>query len=154
MTPPTSQSSSLGLRESLGLWASQVEQRVKSLAANAGDAGDRFTPWVGKIPWRVKWQHAPIFLPGKLRGQRSLAGYGPWGRKESGTTERAYTHTPSWGHMFLLKQSNSKQTTSVDNLLVPPFSRILLLLYRRGTSLIHGAAFTPATPHFSSISFL
>ena len=152
MTPPTSQSSSLGLRKSLGLWASQVERVVKNLPANAGDTGDRFTPWVGKIPWRRKWQPAPIFLPGKLRGQRSLMGYGPWGRSQAQLN--THTHTPSWGRVFLLKQSNSKQTTSVDKLLVPPFSRILLLLYRKGTSLIHGAAFTPATPHFSSISFL
>ena len=38
-------------------------------------------------PWRRKWQPAPIFLPGKSHGQRSLAGYSPWGCKESDTTE-------------------------------------------------------------------
>ena len=31
------------------------------------------------------------FLPGKPHGQRSLAGYSPWGLKESDTTE--HTHT-------------------------------------------------------------
>ena len=31
-----------------------------------------FDPWVGKIPWRRKWQPIPIFLPGKSHGQRSL----------------------------------------------------------------------------------
>ena len=31
------------------------------------------------IPWRRKWKHTPIFLPGKCQGQRSLAGYSPWG---------------------------------------------------------------------------
>ena len=30
----------------------------------------------------------PVFLPGKFHGQRSLAGYSPWGYKESDTTER------------------------------------------------------------------
>ena len=25
----------------------------------------RFDPWVGKIPWRRKWQPTPVFLPGK-----------------------------------------------------------------------------------------
>ena len=30
----------------------------------------------------------PVLLPGKPQGQRSLAGYSPWGRKESDTTER------------------------------------------------------------------
>ena len=32
-------------------------------------------------------------LPGKSRGQRSLAGYNPWGGKESDTPERLSTHT-------------------------------------------------------------
>ena len=30
-------------------------------------------------------QPTPVFLPGESHGQRSLAGYGPWGHKESGT---------------------------------------------------------------------
>ena len=29
----------------------------------------------------------PVFLPGNFRGQRSLAGYSPWGHQESETTE-------------------------------------------------------------------
>ena len=47
----------------------------------------RFNPWVRKIPWRRKWQPTPVFLPGKSHGQRSLADYSPWGRKELDTTE-------------------------------------------------------------------
>ena len=42
---------------------------------NAGDAG--IDPWVGKIPWRRKWQPAPVFLPRKSHSQRSLAGCCP-----------------------------------------------------------------------------
>ena len=49
-------------------------------------------PWVGKIPWRRKWQPTPVFLPGKSHGQRSLEGCSPWGQKESDTTEQL-THT-------------------------------------------------------------
>ena len=41
----------------------------------------RFNPWDGKIPWWRKWQPTPVFLPGKSHGQRSLAGYHPWGHK-------------------------------------------------------------------------
>ena len=37
--------------------------------------------WVGKIPWRKKWQPTPVFLPGKSHGQRSLEGHSPWGHK-------------------------------------------------------------------------
>ena len=40
-----------------------------------------FDPWVGKIPWRKKWESTPVFLPAKSHGQRSLAGYSPWGCK-------------------------------------------------------------------------
>ena len=36
----------------------------------------RFEPWVGKIPWRRKWQSTPVLLPGKSHGQRSLVGHG------------------------------------------------------------------------------
>ena len=46
-----------------------------------------FDPWVGKIPWRKKWQRTPVFLLGESYGQRSLAGYSPWDRKESDVTE-------------------------------------------------------------------
>ena len=41
-----------------------------------------FDSWVRKIPWTRKWQPTPAFLPGKFHGQRSLAGYSSWGRKE------------------------------------------------------------------------
>ena len=41
----------------------------------------RFDSWVGKIPWRRKWQPTPVFLPGDSHGQRSLAGYSLWCRK-------------------------------------------------------------------------
>ena len=46
-----------------------------------------FDLWVGKIPWRRKWQLTPVFLPGESHGQRSLAGYSPWSCKELDTTE-------------------------------------------------------------------
>ena len=47
----------------------------------------RFDPWVGKIPWRRKWQPTQVFLPGKPHGERRLLGYSPYGHKESDTTE-------------------------------------------------------------------
>ena len=45
-----------------------------------------FDPWVGKIPWRRAWQPTPVFLPGESQAQRRLAGYSPWGRKQSDPT--------------------------------------------------------------------
>ena len=50
-----------------------------------------FHPWVGKIPWRRKWQPIPVFLPRKSHGKRSLLGYSPLGRKVH-TTEHTHTH--------------------------------------------------------------
>ena len=47
----------------------------------------RFDPWVGKMPWRRKWQPTRVFLPGESHGQRNLVGYRPWGRRDSGMTE-------------------------------------------------------------------
>ena len=46
----------------------------------------------------------PIFLPEEFHGQKSLAGYSPWGRKESDMTEQlslthsglTYTHYIKW----------------------------------------------------------
>ena len=61
-----------------------------------------FEPWVGKIPWRRKWQSTPVLLPGKSHGQRSLVCYSLWGRKELDTTERLH---------FTLPPTNSQQWT-------------------------------------------
>ena len=47
-----------------------------------------FDPWIGKLPWRKEWLPAPVLLPGEFHEQKSLAGYSPWGLKESETTER------------------------------------------------------------------
>ena len=55
-----------------------------------------FDTWVGKIPWRRAWQPTPIFLPEKSHGQKSLAGYSPWGHKELDMTEATYHH-----HIFI-----------------------------------------------------
>ena len=52
-----------------------------------GCKGHRFKFWVGEIPRRQAWQPTPVFLSGESHGQRSLAGYSPWGHKESDTTE-------------------------------------------------------------------
>ena len=61
---------------------------VKNLPANAGDARDvDLIPGSGRCPGGGKWQPIPKFLHGKVHGQRSLAGYSPWGPKELDTTE-------------------------------------------------------------------
>ena len=45
-------------------------------------------PWYRALQvWRRKWQPAPVLLPGKSHGKKSLVGYSPWGRKELDATE-------------------------------------------------------------------
>ena len=80
------------LRFSVSSWfsfgrASLVAQRLKHLPPMQRP---RFDPWVGKIPWRRKWQSTPVFLPEGSHGQRSLVGYSPRGLKEPDTTERLH----------------------------------------------------------------
>ena len=49
-------------------------------------------PWAGKMPWKRAWQPTAVFLPEEFHGQRSLAGYSPWGCKESDMTEHTGMH--------------------------------------------------------------
>ena len=44
-------------------------------------------------PLEEEMATTPAFLPGESRGQRSLAGYSPWGCKELDTTECVHAHT-------------------------------------------------------------
>ena len=62
-------------------WASQVALEVKNMPADAGDVREdgSCNPWVRKGA-------TPVFLPGESHGQRSLAGYSSWDRKESDMT--------------------------------------------------------------------
>ena len=51
---------------------------LKNPPANATDGQED--------PRRREWQPTPVFLPGESPGQRRLAGYSPWGHKDSDTT--------------------------------------------------------------------
>ena len=46
-------------------------------------------------PLEEGWLPPPVLLPGESHGQRSLAGYSPWGPKESDTTERLSSSSSS-----------------------------------------------------------
>ena len=41
----------------------------------------KFNEKINCLLWRRKWQPAPVFLPGKSHGQRSIEGYSPWGHR-------------------------------------------------------------------------
>ena len=107
----------------------------------------RFNPWVGKIPWRKKWQSTPVFLPGESHGQRILAGYSPWGHKESDMTATEYA-CPCGLH-YLLNLCFEKSTGVFSPQFIPGCLTWVLA---------HLAAFSsssfPAKPAFSCCLYL
>ena len=62
-----------------------LTQMVKNFACNAGDLGS--VPGLGRSHGEGNG-YTPVFLPGEAHGQRSLAGYSPWGSKELDMTEK------------------------------------------------------------------
>ena len=69
--------------------AQVVKNKTKKQTKTSANAGDTrevgLIPGLGRsMPWR---QSNPVFLPRESLGQRSLAGYSAWGRKELDTTE-------------------------------------------------------------------
>ena len=80
----------------------------KEATCRCRSAGEhRFDPWVGKIPWRRKWQPTPVFLPGESHGQKS---YSLWSRKESEMTERLVMHVQYTFMSTNLKLNHCKMT--------------------------------------------
>ena len=66
----------------------------KKFACNLGDPG--WIPGLGRYSGEGNsYPLHPVFLPGEFYGQKSLAGYSPWGCKESDTTERLTLSTLS-----------------------------------------------------------
>ena len=100
----------------LGFLGSAV---VRNLLAMQEHGRCKYGPWVGKIPWRSKWQRTPVFLPGQSHGERSLVVYSSWGCKESDMAERLSTHTHmhaqcscqvlSVCHFWLYKSQNDRE---------------------------------------------
>ena len=70
-----------------------VQFKFGSVVKNppAGETRDSVSiPGLGR-----EWLPILVFLPGKSRGQRSLASYRPWGHEQLGPTEQLNTHTHS-----------------------------------------------------------
>ena len=58
---------------------------------------------LGRSPGGREWLPTIVFLPGEFHGQQSLAGYSPWGHKESDMSERLSLCFPG--------SSDSKEST-------------------------------------------
>ena len=69
------------LEKSKGEWSLPRGLSGQECTCNAGKADS--IPGSGRS-WRRKWKPTAVFLPGKSHGQRSLAGYSPWGHKKVG----------------------------------------------------------------------
>ena len=86
--------------------ASLVAQMIKNLPARQ----ETWVPSLGQEnPLEKVMATYSSILPGESQGQSSLAGYGPWGRKESGTTERL-THNTHIKAIAVVREMDSSRT--------------------------------------------
>ena len=103
-----------------------LQPRVKPTIKGSGELLASSLPWrlrwVRTIPWRSKWQPIPVFFAGKSHGQRSLAGYNPWGCKQSGMTEQLNNNHPIKLHSWL--SSTLLDGLSYNSLLDSDFVRL------------------------------
>ena len=94
-----------------------------------------FDSWVRKTPWRRKWQPTPVSWPGKSHGQRNLAGYSPWSRKQSERlsnstanilVQREQSSTKRWEYipfcMFAIFVTKASQSSAVRTGRVPTYA--------------------------------
>ena len=80
-------------------WMENMKKRFQNKEERGGERG--LDPWVQNSPWQPRgWQPTLVFLPGKSHGQRSLAGYSPWGPKnQTGLSD--YTTTTTAGNVMM-----------------------------------------------------
>ena len=86
----------------------------KESACNAGDLGS--IPGLGRSPGEGNGNPLQLLsLHGEFHGQRSLAGYSPWGHKESDTTERlTHTHTHTLSIWVYFTHNNHQDACSTS----------------------------------------
>ena len=78
----------------------------KASVYNVRDLGS--IPWVGKIPWRRKWQPTPVLLPWKSHGQRSLVQATIHGVAKSQARLSNFTFTIIYLYLTLLPEVNDQ----------------------------------------------
>ena len=68
-----------------------------------------------EYPLKEEMQPTPVFLLGESHGKRRLAGYSPWGGKESDTTEQLHFHFHLWSLLRGLKCSLESGVGTIAN---------------------------------------
>ena len=82
----------------------------KESACNVGDLGS--ISGLGRSPGEGNWLPTPVFWPAEFDGQRNLACYDPWGRKELDITELlslSLFRLHVFGYLFFFPSSRSFQ---------------------------------------------
>ena len=73
--------------------------------------------WVQFLDWEDPLEEGMAthfsILAWRLHGQRSLAGYSPWGQKESGTTEATYHAWRIIALQMITKRRSFKKSTYI-----------------------------------------
>ena len=121
-------------------WASLVALMVKNLPAM-----QETYIWMSEDPLEKRMATHSVFLPGLSHGQRSLAGYHPWGCKESDTTDFHFQSLDSVAWSLALEM-----TKLVEKPLAPP-SIALLRIWHQHVILIW-RILTGSFPHSPIVS--
>ena len=108
----------------------------------------RFNPWVGKIPWRGKWQPTPVLLPGKSHGLRSLVDYSPWGRRHGHDWATSlslswHTHSSAWYSKSPTYESSSCELSKMP-MCIPSMSGMSEIAARDDPSALPSPASSPS----------
>ena len=104
------------------VWSFPGGTVVRNLPANAGDTRNRFYPWVGKIPWRRKWQPTPVFLPRESPWTEE-----PTGLQSMGLQRVRHDRACITTHHPMLWTSSSLSQGLLDLFFAPPIAEELEL---------------------------
>ena len=74
-------------------WHLELPRRFSGKESSCQCRRYRFDPWVGKIPWRRKWQNPLQYSCWENSMDRGAGGYSPRDHKESDTTEWLSIHS-------------------------------------------------------------
>ena len=106
-----------------------------------------------KIPWRRKWLLTPVFLPGKSHGQRSLAGYSPWGCKKLDMTEQLLLSLVTEFCLFCNPRDCSRPGSSVHGILQARILEWVAIPFPKGSSQPKDRACVSCLLHCSRIIY-